>query len=1147
MRPETITLIDSQTNIGPEYKKSLIEAGYEVAPISNGNGSDPQHPTDLALVSMPPNQNDRDLVKSLASQKEKPLFLFLLAEQKPEQATEAFQLGANDILQHPFTQNELLKRIETLSERRKRNNIGRPGKSVKGDLSDSSLHSIVDSFKEAKGTARLELSRGEQKGNIYFEDGKLYAATLDHFQDLEALLRLLRWKEGKFHITPTETNVPNELGVFAQEDPIAEALKQSKQWDQMMEKLPSFSQTLEVDYRRAQFESLDDLSHRLLWQLASHRTLDKVLNFFLEDNTIEALEALTRLYELKCYVPKDFPKEPPQQKPENPQALFSVKEPNLRKGIDAPREMGSFDNLLSSAAQEAAEFLMEAANAPSPQDSAGDSTLNFLGISSEEVSSSHRIASVDRQRAHSPSMEIFNIPLDEKSQKDSEPELTPPSKSAAAQTQDSIASSRNRRSDSTETSNANAFSNAVDVSEFISVETLNAIPESVVDEVITGGKIEAPPKSSDPHKFASVFGQEEISQISIEDKSSGAVHTEPDLDASALANFGAITSTASYDHDDLELKLPEDHNFLTQENLKESQEMPPLDEPIFKKTPTQEYDSLANIQVAVPDDADDEPLELGQPKAIVVTKGKKRDSKLTAGEINLGQLLESEASADLDQMLEDELISKTETAKDLQAIKDLEQPAVPNSPFIPKSQEELEAADAFLAQLAEDEEKGWNGQESNSVAQVAVEETAEKAEKKEEQFQFPTIDDDEISSALLKEARQGKDGELEIPTVRVESMDEIDVVKEAKGTIPYGSSPVAASFALEDEEGEIELQPASEKTYGDAIAEKSISEEFFFDTIPEPAVKQQESSPFKKFIFWVGSGILLGFLTFGGLKGFEMYKAQQAAKKNNKSEVNKLSKLKAPKRLPPIRRTKKAPERRGVSMVDPSAPPTERRKGVSMVDPAGGPDAKKQPDTRLTPPEGKGPDRRPAVRPVERRLQPPVRRRVKPVLRRVVKRRKPPRRRVVRRRKPPRRIVRRRKPPRRRVVRRKPPRRRASSSGKFRSLLSKAKRAKRRERFKSASRYAAQALKLQPRSIPALVIMGQALYERNKMSSALRYLQKAYRISPRRMGEGLVALGGIYYEKNKMSKARSVYKLYIKYYPRGKSSRDIRSILKTMR
>lgn len=113
-------------------------------------------------------------------------------------------------------------------------------------------------------------------------------------------------------------------------------------------------------------------------------------------------------------------------------------------------------------------------------------------------------------------------------------------------------------------------------------------------------------------------------------------------------------------------------------------------------------------------------------------------------------------------------------------------------------------------------------------------------------------------------------------------------------------------------------------------------------------------------------------------------------------------------------------------------------------------------------------------------------------------------------------------------------------------MLRTAQRLKKRERFKQAERILRRALRKEPRMVPLLTTLGNVLYEQNKSSKALRYLERAYRISPRQTSGGLVTLGSIYYEKSKPNKARNIYKEYLRLFPRGKHVRDVRSMLKSI-
>ncbi len=71
-----------------------------------------------------------------------------------------------------------------------------------GNLSDLDLLTLTQILCRAGRLAALELVQDEQRGWIYFENGRVVHATLNGLAGEPALLVLLRWTAGRFRVMP---------------------------------------------------------------------------------------------------------------------------------------------------------------------------------------------------------------------------------------------------------------------------------------------------------------------------------------------------------------------------------------------------------------------------------------------------------------------------------------------------------------------------------------------------------------------------------------------------------------------------------------------------------------------------------------------------------------------------------------------------------------------------------------------------------------------------------------------------------------------------------------------------------------------------------------------------------------------------------
>ncbi|SPQ01406.1 hypothetical protein NBG4_530012 [Candidatus Sulfobium mesophilum] len=78
--------------------------------------------------------------------------------------------------------------------------VGNNGAGLLGKLADFDLHDIIQILNLGLKTAKVEITRGEEKGTLYLSKGKLVHASLGSTMGREAFFELMRWKEGNFSI-----------------------------------------------------------------------------------------------------------------------------------------------------------------------------------------------------------------------------------------------------------------------------------------------------------------------------------------------------------------------------------------------------------------------------------------------------------------------------------------------------------------------------------------------------------------------------------------------------------------------------------------------------------------------------------------------------------------------------------------------------------------------------------------------------------------------------------------------------------------------------------------------------------------------------------------------------------------------------------
>ena len=363
---EKILIIDSDPKRREENEQILrsVHYAYMVASADTNLSTLEENNsiTELALVSMPVNQQQTELIQALESHIRRPYFLYLLSEQSHQQASEALELGADELLRYPFTSHDLIAKLHLLTERRRREHIGQPNEASTGLLDDISIRELIELFMLGGGTATTNIQSASYKGSLYFQEGHLIGVTLNQHQGFEALIRLLQIADGSFEIVPeTSIDLGEKMGRIEVNDPLSIASESLIRWNELLQQLPPRVEHIQVDYDIVQknFDQLNELSHQLLWLLTAHNSLEGLLNT-LENDSLPALEELVRLYHLGIFK-QELPSlsrmrsVTPTISHESSSDIFG----SFQEPIHA-HNTSDFDNILAAAAQEAAIHLVAA-------------------------------------------------------------------------------------------------------------------------------------------------------------------------------------------------------------------------------------------------------------------------------------------------------------------------------------------------------------------------------------------------------------------------------------------------------------------------------------------------------------------------------------------------------------------------------------------------------------------------------------------------------------------------------------------------------------------------------------------------------------------------------------------------------------------
>ncbi len=109
---------------------------------------------------------------------------------------------------------------------------------LQGNLEDFDLTDVLQLIHLGKKNGSLEIETKDNKGEIYFESGKVVFAKTRKNSGEDAIHYILRWSEGKFLFSP-EKRAPEKMMDIPIQNLILDAAKQIDEWKRLEKIIPS--------------------------------------------------------------------------------------------------------------------------------------------------------------------------------------------------------------------------------------------------------------------------------------------------------------------------------------------------------------------------------------------------------------------------------------------------------------------------------------------------------------------------------------------------------------------------------------------------------------------------------------------------------------------------------------------------------------------------------------------------------------------------------------------------------------------------------------------------------------------------------------------------------------------------------------------
>lgn len=181
-----------------------------------------------------------------------------------------------------------------------------------GDLSQIKLIDILRLLVSEEKTGKLILNKGNDRGEIYVENGAVTHASIKGSSGKEALFAMMTWMIGKFNFSPDA--LPEEKSIETGTDQLLEEGEKSiKEWEHIREVIPS----MDVVFRLAGHKGSDDINLKstewnILTQVNAMRSVGEISNALNLDEFTVA-KTLDELYSAGLLEIVEKPEPPPEK------------------------------------------------------------------------------------------------------------------------------------------------------------------------------------------------------------------------------------------------------------------------------------------------------------------------------------------------------------------------------------------------------------------------------------------------------------------------------------------------------------------------------------------------------------------------------------------------------------------------------------------------------------------------------------------------------------------------------------------------------------------------------------------------------------------------------------------------------------------
>ncbi len=210
-------------------------------------------------------------------------FLFVTASREVPDRVRGLRMGADDYITKPFSEEELLARVERILAKMERLRMleALGGTALSGHTSQLSITDLFQllSLNGKSGVVRLTDASGTS-GSVHLQEGRIVHAVLGELQGVKALFPLVEWEESRFEMDPLAEPGGHTLSGDTTEA-LMEALMQNDKLREILTQLPGLerryrlSETVKEEIQRLDLEAQEQ---SVLSEFAAEASLGEVLD-----------------------------------------------------------------------------------------------------------------------------------------------------------------------------------------------------------------------------------------------------------------------------------------------------------------------------------------------------------------------------------------------------------------------------------------------------------------------------------------------------------------------------------------------------------------------------------------------------------------------------------------------------------------------------------------------------------------------------------------------------------------------------------------------------------------------------------------------------------------------------------------------------